>query len=158
MPPDNKKQLLQQAMVTYFKYGLFVTAVLTDDKSQIVQQVIIRFSQNDKDGHFQGVNDAGEALIGWLYNAALLERGFLKSKDCPDLLNEDQANICISHYPMRCVVYMKIMNGNKNGHFRPLLSIGGFKHFQQYNYNKSKWVLDKATEMQAHVSALGMQV
>jgi hypothetical protein len=57
---DNRKQLLQQSLVTDLQYSLFIIIELLDGESQIVQRVIIRFSQSDKDDHLIVVNTVGE--------------------------------------------------------------------------------------------------
>ena len=42
--------------------------------------------------------------------------------------------------------------------FHPMNPISVFKHYQQFDYNRSKWGLDKNTEMSDHVFMLGLKV
>ena len=55
----NRKQLLHQAMVTGLTYGVYVSAILVDGESEICQLVIVRFSDEARDGHFDRVNPIG---------------------------------------------------------------------------------------------------
>ena len=82
------------------------------------------------------VKEIGNTLVGWLYHEELLEKGLLEKEVCPQCLNDDQVHICITHFPVWSAVYSKIMNSFENGHYWALSSIGEFKDFQQYNYNK----------------------
>ena len=50
---------------------------------------------------------------------------------------------------MWSALYTKVCNGSEG--YKPLAPVGVFKHWQQYNYNKSKWGLDKNTELALHV-------
>ena len=84
MSSDNGKQILHQATVTDLQYGIFVTVVLADGQSQIIQQKVVMFSQNDKNDHLVAVNAVGVALVGCLYKPELLESDFQKMEDCFD--------------------------------------------------------------------------
>jgi len=60
---ENRKQLLHQAMVTGLAYGVYVSAILVDGESEICQLVIVRFSDEERDGHFYRVNRIGRRLL-----------------------------------------------------------------------------------------------
>jgi hypothetical protein len=60
---------------------------------------------------------------------------------------------------MWCALFKKVKNTPDNDKYTPLQgAIGVFKHFQQYNYNKSKWGLDKNTEFAELVLCEGLKI
>jgi hypothetical protein len=75
---------------------------------------------------------------------------------------EGHKNDCISHYPMWSALCKKVVvvsstddemvtiAGDETNpdltKFQPLRPISAFKHYQQFDYNRSKWGLDKNTE------------
>ena len=61
----------------------FVTAVAVDGKSQVFQEVLIRFNKQDKETHLTLVKEIGNVVVGWLYVEELLERAFLKKRSVP---------------------------------------------------------------------------
>jgi hypothetical protein len=112
-------------------------------------------------------------LLGWLYHDRVLDRGYLRDDDFPDWLTEEQKNVFRSRYPMWCALYNKIRNrvvDNGNGEddsenapigddsFHPMKPVSILKHYQQYQYNKSKWGLDKNTEFNERVLGDGIQL
>jgi hypothetical protein len=76
VPSDNCKQLLRQAAVTGLQYGLFVTAMIDEGVSQIVQMVVVRFSSDDKTNHVHNLNQVAKPLLGWLYDDEVYNRGY----------------------------------------------------------------------------------
>lgn len=159
VPVDNRKQLLHQATVTDLKYGVFVTAIAFEGESQIIQYVIVQFSQENRDEHYSAMQSVGNKIIGWLFNKDLLLQGYLTKEDCPEWMSEQQVDDCVSHYPMWSSLYTRVVESNDGDMvFKPIYPVGVFKHYQQFNYNKSKWGLDKNTEMLEHVFQLGMKV
>jgi len=74
---------------------------------------------------------------------------------------------------MWCALYNKIRNrvaNNTGGEansknaaveddsFHPMKPVSTLKHYQQYQYNKSKWGLDKNTEFNERVLSDGMKI
>ncbi len=172
VPASNRKQLLHQAMVTNLKYGLFVTAVAFDNESEVIQYVVVEFSHDLREDHYMLLKTVGEPLVGWLYDKELLSRGYLKKGDCPTWMSDEDINDCISHFPMWSALYNRVVLSGRNDDtstannetdpdvhmFHPMNPISVFKHYQQFEYNRSKWGLDKNTEMSDHVFMLGLKV
>ena len=83
-------------------------------------------------------------------------------------------NDCISHYPIWLALYKKVVMvsamddemvtiaGDETNldltKFEPLRPISVFKHYQQFDYNRSMWGLDKNTEMSDLVFMLDLKV
>jgi hypothetical protein len=57
-------------------------------------------------------------------------------------------------------LYTRVVGSSDDGSivFKPLYPVSVLKHYQQFNYNKSKWGLDKNSEMTEHVIQLGLKV
>lgn len=68
----------------------------------------------------------------------------------------------MSHYPMWSAEYKQVvlagLEGVEGYQFKPLAPVGVFKHFQQFNYNKSKWGMDKNTEIADQVIMAGLKL
>jgi hypothetical protein len=122
--------------------------------------VIVQFSQENRDEHYSAMQSVGNKIIGWLFNKDLLLQGYLTKEDCPEWMSEQQVDDCVSHYPMWSALYTRVVESNDDGDmvFKPIYPVGVFKHYQKFNCNKSKWGLDKNTEMLEHVFQLGMKV
>lgn len=73
-PAGNRKQPFHQAAVTNLKYVFFVTAVAFDNKSEVLQYVILTFIDTDHSSHHQVVESIGMEIVGWLYARSCIER------------------------------------------------------------------------------------
>jgi hypothetical protein len=127
--------------------------MIDEGVSQIVQMVVILFSDEDVNNHLFNLNRVAQPLLGWMYDDDVYRRGYLMEDDCPSYLSQEDKVLLISHYPMWSAVDRKVHELGK-----PLPPVGSFKHFQQYNYNKSKWGLDKSTEFSCRVLTEGIKV
>jgi hypothetical protein len=63
VPADNQKQLLHQVTVPDLQYGMLVTAMAFKEEYQILQYVIVCFSQDDRDEHYTVVESVGKKII-----------------------------------------------------------------------------------------------
>lgn len=97
--------------MTNLDYGVFVTSVADGMEAEMLQVVVIKFSKEDRDQHFDHVNGVGKLMFGWLYEDDLLERGILQNLDFPDWITEDQRFILCSQYPLWAAWYLRIKNG-----------------------------------------------
>lgn len=77
--------------------------------------------------------------------------GDLSKDGCTSWISQEQCHDSMTHYPIRCPVYMQVVLAGLDGiegiQLKPFVPVGVFKHYQQYNYNKSKFKLDKNTEI-----------
>ena len=113
----------------------------------------------------------GEPLVGWVYDKQLLSRGYLKKANCPTWMSDEDINDCISNYPMWSALYNRVVVSTRINDtsttvnemdpgvclFHPMNPISVFKHYLQFDYNRSKLRLDKNTEMSDHVFMLGLK-
>lgn len=115
VPVGNMSQLIHQAVMSNLRCGLFVlTSIATDEEAELLQKVIVSFSDSDEHDHFHRVNEVEKSLFGWIYSKDILDMGFLFYRRCAVLDYQRLITSGQSHFPMWCALYLKTKNGGKN--------------------------------------------
>eukprot|EP00984_Skeletonema_dohrnii_P027846 scaffold17539_cov76-Skeletonema_dohrnii-CCMP3373.AAC.1 len=162
VPAENRKQVIHQAVVTGLSLGVFITAkveeVADDEPGQgsIVQIVFVRMSDEVKEEYEDTMLLVANQLTDWLLKPAAIARGYLEDEDFPRWVKEDAKEIIKSHFKLWSAFYRRVnetgplnenetgtLNENKTG---PLSPVGMVNHGSNFQYNKTKWGVDKGTE------------
>lgn len=59
---------------------------------------------------------------------------------------------------MWAALYKKVKGNDEEANYSPLIPMGTFKHYSQYNYNHGKWGVDKSTVLSGHVKLEGLKI
>ena len=148
VPSEHRGQVLHQAFVTGFKYGVYVVSVSDEENGgRILQIIICKISMENIATHSLNLRDWGSRLLDWLYNPIIVNRGFCVEEDFPPWVSSKQKKIIISRSYLWYGYYKFLQNDD--GDFMPSVPLKLFKNAHQFNYNKGKGGLDKATEQDA---------
>ena len=148
VPSEHRGQVLHQAFVTGFKYGVYVVSVSDEENGgRIVQIIICKISVENIATHSLNLRDWGSRLLDWLYNPIIVNRVFCVEEDFPPWVSLKQKEIIISRSYLWYGYYKFLQNDD--GDFMPSVPLKLFKNAHQLNYNKGKGGLDKATEQEA---------
>ena len=93
VPWANRKQVIHQALVTGFSWGVFITAKVEESQGSIVQTVFVHISDEQKIQYLKTLRRVTDKLSLWLFNQDLIERGFLLDSDFPEWVAERQQQI-----------------------------------------------------------------
>ena len=147
VPAENRKQLLHQALVTGLNYCVFVTSKVEYGEGSMVQIVVVKVRQQQKESHSQALLRIGTKLLGWMFTPLTLNRGYLKkATDFPSWVEGDQVEVITSHFPLWCSQYNQIRRRDAGEPYKASDPVGVYKHSQQMIYCKGKWGVDKNTE------------
>ena len=131
-------------------YGVLAIAKVEEGEGSLIQTVIVKIDDTQRQAHAAPLKSTGEALLGWMYEQNILSRGYLLPEDYPEWMTPEQEQVAISRFKLWAAHYNRV-KGDRTQH-QPTYPVGVYKHSQQYNYNKGKWGLDKNTEVSENVS------
>ena len=149
VPSNNAKQILHQALVTNFEYGVFVTAKVEEEEGSLVQIVVVRIPVELKLAHAEKLLTIGEVLLRWRYLDEVITKGYLEEADFPGWMTMLQKETERTRFQLWSAHYKKIKGAD--GKFTPTYPVLVYKHAYQYKYNKGKGGVDKATKMSHYV-------
>lgn len=139
VPPNDRHQVLQQAIVTGLDYGIFVTSKQdSGEEESIVQIVVVKILESDKRDVSEFMLRVGDELVGWIYEEAIMTRGYLMDTDFPHWLasTSGEAKLIKSQYRLWVAQYKKIRaDGVTYIPARPLYS---YEYSAQHLYNQAK--------------------
>ena len=150
VPASNRKKIMHQALVTGFNYGVFVVAKVEEGEGALIQTVVVKILDAQKEAHATPLKTIGKALLGWIYDPNLLSKGYLLARDCPKWMTMMQQHNCVFRYKLWAAHYNRVKGDGEC--YKPTYPVSMYKHSQQYNYNKGKWGLYKNSEMTENVN------
>ncbi|KAG7339673.1 hypothetical protein IV203_025283 [Nitzschia inconspicua] len=80
VPAANRSQVMHQAVVTQFDYGMFVTSKVDDGSGSIVQVVIIEIPTAAREEHASKLCAIANPLLGFLHRQNIVENGRVRRK------------------------------------------------------------------------------
>ncbi|KAG7357906.1 hypothetical protein IV203_014519 [Nitzschia inconspicua] len=131
VPAENRAQVLHQALVTNFEYGLFVTSKVKGGEGSLVQVVVIQIPVAIRMTHGLVLCAAATPLLGFLHGEHV--RAILKSR----------AKLYFAHLKLITM---------PDGTMKPTKPLLLYKHSAQHRYNKQKPGLDMNTELSDKVA------
>ena len=140
VPAGDRQQLLQQAIVTSFEYGIFVTAKgEMGDEESIVQIVVVKIRASDKHKVSESMLKMGDELVGWLHEPAVMAGGYLMDSDFPEWLPNasDEAKVIKSQYRL-WIANIKRSEPTASRTSPPVLLIHTSTRYNTYT-TKQKW-------------------
>ncbi|KAG7341212.1 hypothetical protein IV203_023163 [Nitzschia inconspicua] len=87
VPAENRAQVLHQALVTQFDYGLFVTSKVQGGEGNLVQVVVMEIPASVGTTHGLVSCAVATLLLGFLQGEHVVKRGVLIDDDFPPLGN-----------------------------------------------------------------------
>ncbi|KAG7341411.1 hypothetical protein IV203_023363 [Nitzschia inconspicua] len=149
VPAANRSQVMHQAVVTQFDYGMFVTSKVDDSSGRILQVVIIEIPTATREEHASKLCAIANPLLGFLHRQNIVERGFLTDDDCPSRVTATQGTILKKRAKLY-YAHLKLII-DTDGRLHPMPPLLLYKHSAQYRYNNAKPGLDMNTEISANV-------
>ncbi|KAG7374991.1 hypothetical protein IV203_014086 [Nitzschia inconspicua] len=150
VPAENRAQVLHQALVTNFEYGLFVTSKVKGGEGSLVQVVVIQISVAIRMTHGLVLCAAATPLLGFLHGEHVVRRGVLIDDDFPPWVTVPQRAILKSRAKLY-FAHLKLIT-MPDGTMKPTKPLLLYKHSAQHRYNKQKPGLDMNTELSDKVA------
>ena len=129
VPASNRKQIIHQALVTGLKYGVFVVAKVEEGEGSLIQTVVVKILDDQKEAHATPLKTIGKALLGWIYDPNLLSKGYLLARDCPKWMTMMQQHNCVFRYKLWAAHYNRVKGDGEC--YKPTYPVSMYKHSQQ---------------------------
>ncbi|KAG7341772.1 hypothetical protein IV203_006864 [Nitzschia inconspicua] len=150
VPAENRAQVVHQALVTQFDYGLFVTSKVQGGEGSLVQVVVIEIPASIRMTHGLVLCAVATPLLGFLHGEHVVKRGVLIDDDFPPWVTVPQKAILKSRAKLY-FAHLKLIT-MADGTVKPTQPLLLYKHSVQHRYNKQKPGLDMNTELSDRVA------